>query len=471
MSSAPATQPSDSPGKPVPGPGAGPASVLTLLLAYSFLSWFNRVSMSVAGAEQIIPGGLLNETRMGDIYSILVVTYTLCMIPGGWLADRAGPRTALLLMGLGSAAFVAMTGVAGGIMVAGTGLYVGLLAARGLMGAFTAPIYPAAGRVVSLEVPAHRLAEANGLIMGAALVGIAAAPFAFGQLIDWFRWPSAFVVMGLVTAALAIAWAMATARRPLKEFDSDALHPLWDTHLDAGTSSVAAGADPTLSLGRLLGQRSLLFLALAYVFIGYYENLFFFWSQYYFKDVMELGKNTSRAYTTLLYLAMALGMFAGGRLADRLGRSTGVRTARLLVAAAGLLAGAVFLSVALSAGLNQPRLVVGSLALALAAVGICEGPLWTMAIEAGGRRGATAGAIFNTGGNFGGVFSPAVTPRVATAFGWTCAVGLGVAACVIAVIFLAFVEREPKSVTERGGEFQPRIGHDDLVTAGENPPQ
>lgn len=408
---------------PVPVLRQMPWGLVALLLAYSFVSWFNRVSMSAAGAEKIIPDGVLSETQMGDIYSALVLTYTVFMLPGGWFTDRAGPRLALILMGLGSAVFVAMTGVAGQFLGPATGLYVGLLAARGLMGVFTAPIYPAATWVVSLEVPENRRAEANGLIMGAALLGIAAAPFAFGFLMDWLRWPVAFVVMGGITAALAVAWMVATPRRSSRE-------------LDAPTVTSADARDKHRSpWWNLLRNRRLLFLTVAYAFIGYYQNLFFFWSQYYFKDVMHYGKDTSRVYATVLYVAMALGMFTGGLLADRLSLGTDSRRARLLVAVCGLFGGAVFLSVGLA--VTHPYLVVASLSLALATVGLCEGPLWAMAVESGGRRGGTAAGIFNTGGNFGGIFSPAITPRLALAFGWTSAVAVSVGACLVGVVFLA----------------------------------
>lgn len=408
---------------PVPAFRQMPWRLAALLMAYSFVSWLNRVSMSVAGTERIIPDGVLSETQMGDIYSALVLTYTVFMLPGGWFTDRAGPRLALILMGLGSAVFAVMTGVVGQFLVPATGLYVGLLAARGLMGVFTAPIYPASAWVVSLEVPENRRAEANGLIMGAALLGIAAAPFAFGFLMDWLRWPVAFVVMGGITAALAVAWMVATPRRSLRELDVPTV-----TSADAGDKHRSPWWD-------LLGNRRLLFLTAAYVFIGYYENLFFFWSQYYFKDVVHYGKETSRVYSTVLYVAMALGMVTGGLLADRLSLATDSRRARLLVAVCGLLGGAVFLSVGLA--VTHPYLVVASLSLALAAVGLCEGPLWAMAVESGGRRGGTAAGIFNTGGNFGGIFSPAITPRLAVAFGWTSAVAVSVGACLVGVVFLS----------------------------------
>jgi MFS family permease len=415
-----------------------PWGLVALLLAYSFVSWLNRVSMSVAGTEKILPEAVLSETQMGDIYSALVLTYTVFMLPGGWFTDRAGPRLALSLMGLGSAVFAAMTGVAGQFLVPATGLYVGLLAARGLMGVFTAPIYPASAWVVSLEVPENRRAEVNGLIMGAALLGIAAAPFAFGFLMDWLRWPVAFVVMGGITAALAVAWMLVTPRRPLRGLDAP-------TVISAG-----AGIQHRSPWWDLLRNRRLLFLTAAYAFIGYYQNLFFFWSQYYFKDVMHYGKETSRIYSTVLYVAMALGMFTGGLLADRVSYATDSRRARLLVAVCGLLGGAVFLSVGLA--VTQPHLVVASLSLALAAVGLCEGPLWAMAVESGGRRGGTAAGIFNTGGNFGGIFSPAITPRLAVALGWTSAVAVSVGGCLVGVVFLALASSSKPSVEYQNTE-------------------
>src|SRR4030095_14960319 len=120
---------SGSTGKPVAPLRQMPWGLVALLLAYSFVSWLNRVSMSAAGTEKIIPDGVLSESQMGDIYSALVLTYTVFMLPGGGFTDRAGPRLALILMGLGSAVFAAMTGVAGQFLVPATGLYVGLLAA------------------------------------------------------------------------------------------------------------------------------------------------------------------------------------------------------------------------------------------------------------------------------------------------------------------------------------------------------
>ncbi len=335
----------------------------------------------------------------------------------------------------------------------------------------------------------RRHAAANGWIMAAALLGIAAAPYVFGFLIDSFSWPHAFVIMGGVTAASAVAWVLVTARRKwgdhpgflqkMLAIKEEAEPPQTatpeevETNIKAGQRSTdimrervpvnqglterpagSIGTGPQLAelahtspWWHLLVNKNLILLTIGYGAVGYYEYLFYFWIQYYFKEVMQLGTETSRLYTTLTSVAMAGGMFAGGWLTDQFSALLGPRRARLLVPAAGLLGGAVFLGLGLFWGLylEVPSMVPACLALANALVGVCEGPLWATAIDVGGHQGATAAGIFNTGGNLGGMFAPVFTPLVAEAFGWTAAIAAGIGACLVAVVFLAFVnpgERE-----------------------------
>src|SRR5262245_40868190 len=87
--------------------------MLALLFAYSFMSWFNRVSMSVAGKQHLMKYYGISEDHMGIVYSALLFSYTICMTPGGWFVDRFGPWVALVIMGLGSALWGALTGMLG----------------------------------------------------------------------------------------------------------------------------------------------------------------------------------------------------------------------------------------------------------------------------------------------------------------------------------------------------------------------
>mgnify|MGYP001093289792 CR=1 FL=1 len=78
---------SDSP----PCPTAVRWRIVALLLAFSFLGWFNRVSKAVAYDERIQRETGISKGEMGYVYSAFLFAYMLFMTHGGWLADRAGP--------------------------------------------------------------------------------------------------------------------------------------------------------------------------------------------------------------------------------------------------------------------------------------------------------------------------------------------------------------------------------------------
>src|SRR5438128_1400090 len=284
--------------------------ILALLLAFSFMSWFNRVSMPVAYDERIRVERPISEERIGYVYSALLFAYMLCMTPGGWLADRRGARLALTVMGFGSALFVVLTGAVGLAALPDTPTMVAaLLVVRAALGVFTAPIYPGSGHAIARWFPARQRAAANGAVMGAALLGIAACYHVFGTLCDLFNWPTAFLLVGAVTALLALLWAWYARDLPEqhpKVNPAEARCIRSDDLAEAacGTTSealVAAGALPLLRAApqvadpvgwrTLLSNRSLILLTLSYAAVGYFEYLFYFWMHYYFEDVLKLGKD------------------------------------------------------------------------------------------------------------------------------------------------------------------------------------
>jgi MFS family permease len=451
-------RPADLPAANAFGAAPGRWGVVGLLMAYSFMSWFNRVSMSVAGTERIMGQYGISPTAMGVVYSALLLAYAVCMTPGGWLIDRRGAWLSLVVMGLGSAFFVGLTGAAGLLFLAAGPLWYALLVVRGLAGACMAPIYPASARIVAHWLPLSQRALGNGLVNGAALVGIASTFVGFGALIDHVDWPGAFLITGALTALLGVVWLACASdypeqRRPpvLVPAVEEKRPPPPEERLRRGDdfleappapSAAAAAQFPQLSAAppapaggwlSLLRNRSLVLLTVSYAAVGYFEYLFFFWTQYYFHDVLHLSKDDSRLYATLLNLAMAAGMMLGGLVSDRLVRAWGLRAGRAAVPVGGLLVSAAFLGVGIA--VTQPWAIVACFGVAMACAGACEGPCWATAVELGGRHGGTAAGVFNTGGNLGGLLAPVVTPWVSARLGWPWGIALGAVACLVAVLF------------------------------------
>jgi MFS family permease len=444
--------------------------IVALLVSYSFMTWFNRVSMSVAYDERIKGQTGITPEDMGTVYSAFLFAYMLFMTPGGWFIDRFGPWLALVVMGFGSAVFGALTGSAGLPMLVASGLVLPtLLVIRSLMGVLTAPIYPAASRVVSHWLPVSHRAGANGLVQGAAAVGIACTFPIFGLLIDGVDWPLAFLISGTVTGLLALAWTLYGTNDPamhrwVNNAERQWIDPAQHTPRRPPVP-VVADAEPAIVAVRHASPttrwpaRSLVLLTISYAAVGYVEYLFFFWMRYYFKEILHLGTGESRIYAAVLTLAMAAGMVVGGWVADRLRTAYSGWWSHAVVPVVGMCAGGALLVLGVLA--EETVWIVTLLALALAAVGATEAPVWTMAVELGRQRGGTAAAICNTGGNAGGLIAPWITPRVSTwialefgvseKLGWQWAIGLGSAIAVAGAVLWLWIRPLDERSQSRGG--------------------
>lgn len=436
--------------------------VVAILMGYSFMTWFNRVSMEAAGAE-IMKAETLTKTQVGTVYSSFFLCYTIFMTPGGWFSDRFGAKAALVWMGFGSALFCACTGFVG-LSATSPAMLLGMLwLVRGAMGVFTAPVYPASGRMIAHWLPFASRGWANGLVQGSASVGIASAYVIFSWLIELLGWPASFLVTGAVTAALALCFAVYVTNRPASHRGTNVV----EQRFIAGAAGFAADHTSSEQFGDsphpvavsprqivaavvavlrewldLLRHRSLLFLTLSYTAVGYFEYLFFFWMPNYFKDELHFGETESRFYGTFPPIAMAIGMPLGGWLSDRIARLHGYRLGRVIVPACGMSLATVLLACGIIAANTSasPATIVTLFSLSLGAMGAVEGPIWASAIHLGGRRGSTAAGICNTGGNAGGTLAPTVTPWVGAALGWNYSLALSCVICLAGVVLWFWID-------------------------------
>jgi MFS family permease len=439
--------------------GAGQWRIMALLMLGVGVCHFNRISISVAGAEKIIPNYGIDPTVMGVIYSAYLLCYTICMTPGGWFIDRFGPRIALMVLAFGSAVFVSLTGWTGLIVTVPAQLVIALLVARGLLGVVSAPIHPGSSRMVSHWFPLTAQSTCNGLVTAAACVGMASTYTVFGFLMDRLDWPGAFLVCGGATLVLALVWTALACDYPsgasagaIVPPESEKptgiqLPPPADIQRAPGLKVrppiVSVPPRPVVLSPReqfiaLLGNRSLILLTLSYAALGYFQYLFFYWAQYYFEDVLKLGKETSRVYATIPLLAMGVGMFVGGWLADRALTRLGPRRGPAVVPVVGLLASAVVLALGLLSG--EPTVTLVCFSVSMACAGASEGPFWTTSIVLGGRLGGTGAAILNTGGNAGGLLAPVITPLFSKFVGWQAGISVACFVCVAGAVLWWWID-------------------------------
>jgi ACS family D-galactonate transporter-like MFS transporter len=420
--------------------------IVGLLMLVVATGHFNRVAISVAGAEHIIREAAISETRMGWVYSAFLFFYTLAMVPAGWLIDRVGARATLIIFCFGSAIFVAGTSAVGLFSPTAILLLVGLLAVRSLMGIVNAPLHPAAARMVYAHVPLRAKSFANGLVTFSACLGISATYYGFGLLAARLGWPTAFLVTGWLTLAVGLVWVWGTRSTENESQRASAALP----GADLSKAGLSETASTDQGVWHVLLHRGVICLTLSYAALGYFQYLFFYWIQYYIGTVEHLGDEASRLYSTGIMLTMGFGMIFGGWLADRIAPHSSGRSRRGLVSAWGMVASGVVFELGLLG--SDSRVMVTAFTISAALLGMCEGAFWTTAVELGRSRGGLAAGMMNMGGNAGGFLSPIATPllgeyfgrHLGTAVGWRASLAVAGAISVVGALLWVGVHSGPQ---------------------------
>jgi len=400
--------------------------LIALLFSFSFISYFDRTIMSIAG-PQLMKDFSLSAMQMGSIYSAFILGYAVFMIPCGQLTDRLGGRLVLALMGILSAAFTALI-VLGGRP--GLGALVGVMPAlfsiRLGLGVVTAPLYPACARIAANWIPVTYHARVQGLVIAGSSLGAAVSPLLFTWMLVQFQWRLSFAIAALVTGSLAALWFWHA-----RDYPADTRPPERKT--------------PPISWAQLFTNRNLMLVTFAYGALGYFQYIFFYWIYYYFGEVLHLGAQSSARYTTILFLTECAIMPLGGVISDRLTRIYGAQFGRRVVPMAGLALSAVFTY----AGTVSPGIggVVTCLSLAVGLAACCEGPFWAAVTEMAGEHVGGASSILNTGAQIGGMFAPVLTPYVASRAGWSWGLYTGGLIAISGVVAVYFADVRPREVS------------------------
>jgi sugar phosphate permease len=403
-------------------------NIVTLMVLFSVMSYFDRTIMSVAGPGIIRDFGL-SETQMGAVYSAFLLGYALMMIPAGQLTDRLGPWRTLIWMGFGAALFTGFTALG---TRPGLGSLIGivpsLVVVRFFVGVCTAPLYPACGRMNANWFPSTRQGLVWGLVAGGAGIGSALSPSLFAWMIPRCGWRNSFWLAGAATALLAAVWASYVRDRPSEHRSNRGTEAPFPTDLE----TEAVDTYYKQGLRKLLTNRNVMLLALGYSTVSYFEYIFFYWIYYYFREIRCMSQPETSTYTTVIFLAWVVMTPLGGWLSDRLIRIFGKRLGRPIVPAGGILLSALLLF--LGTHVSSSWVVGALLALSFGSASASDGPFWAATIDAGGENVGAACGVLNTGSNIGGFIAPVLTPFIASFAGWSSSLYFG---CFVATLGVA----------------------------------
>lgn len=240
----------------------------------------------------------------------------------GALADRWGRRPVVL----GSLVVYALA-FTGYLFAFSASAFIVL---RGLAGALTAGLMPAATGMVADVAPADRRAQWIGILSGGASIGWIAGPILGGVLYDRWGYATALVVgIGMAVAALAMALVgipetrtrvlgkPVAPRSPARSFRPGGIKPA----LQAFRSSLPVALAP--------------FLVLLLTYFGVMFAWAFIQPRFMFYAYEDLGWSSSMlGFMMSTYgAALMLGEFGLSRLSDRLGRKPVIMVGLVLFSA------------------------------------------------------------------------------------------------------------------------------------------
>ena len=399
-----------------------------LLIGWLFLvsavAYLDRVNISIAG-QAIAREFHLNNEQLGWMFSAFVLGYALFQAPGGWLADRIGPR---ILLALGVVWWAIFTCLITFFSPTAAALLPMLIATRFCLGLGEAVVYPASNTVVSAWIPSTERGIANGVIFAGVGFGAGITP----PLITWVLlnhgWRPSFWISAAVGLVVGGVWYI-IAR------DTPARHP-WISASE--TEFIQAGLPQgkslgaTLRWGAILRSRDVLAVTLSYFTYGYAAYIFFSWFFIYLNAVRGLNLKQSSYYTMLPFLAMAIGSPLGGWVSDRLTKRFGKRVGRCWFGAAAMLLAAVF--IAMGSQVASPQLASFVLAGGAGALYLSQSCFWSVTADIGKRSAGSVSGIMNMGGQLGGALTSWATAAIATHFGWTASFLVAAAMCAAGAI-------------------------------------
>jgi MFS transporter, ACS family, glucarate transporter len=413
-------------------------NVVGLMVAFSVMSYFDRTIMSIAG-----PGMMkefaLSAPQMGAVYTAFLISYAAMNLPGGYLADRFGPRAVLTVVGLGAGLFTALTALGG---KPGLGVFLGVVPSFFLLrfglGICTGPLYPTCARTMASWIPHTQHARIWGFIAAGAGLGGATSPLLFSWMIGRYGWRMSFCMAGVATAVLALIWFWYVRDHPSQ-------HPSITDAKNAARERIDTGeqarkTEPT-PWARLLTNGNLILLSLGYFAVSYFDYVYFFWIYYYLGEIRHLEPQQSAVATTIVLLTWMAMSPLGGWVSDLLVKRYGDKVGRRIVPVVSLTLSGVLLCIAIN--LTGMVASVALLSLSFGFASCSDGPYWAAAISVGGRHAGAVCGILNTSGNLGGV-APYIAPVIATYAGWSW--GLYSASLVLLIAVLTWFFIDPTKI-------------------------
>jgi ACS family glucarate transporter-like MFS transporter len=381
----------------------------------------------VSNAEVAIRSDLLvTKQETGALLSAFFLSYAICQIPSGWLAQSWGGRRTLTILAAGWSLALAL-----GALAHSFGL---LLASRLLLGVMQAGIFPCATLILAAWFPATQRAFATGVLSAFMQIGSAIGVFLTAWVLTVVHWKTMFVIYA-VPGLLWAAWFYWWFRNRPEEHPRVNAAELAAISSDTPRPRGPVGPTPWLAI---LLTPSLFWLNMQQLCRAGANRFFDNWLPTYLKEARKLSEVDAGFWTSVPLWAAVAGTLVGGVLSDWILMRTGSRrAARQGLSIVTLLACVVcFVLAYFTRDLTTAMMLVAAGNFLATISQPCS---FALTMDLGGKQLAVVFAIMNTAGNIGATIFPQTVGFLAEWYGWTAALILFVSLQLVAAVCWIFL--------------------------------
>lgn len=359
-------------------------SVVVALFVLSLITYIDRVAISTA-KDAVALDLRLTDTQMGMVFGAFSLGYALAQVPGGWLADRWGPRLALASVVTAWSVLTALTGAAWSL--------VSLVTIRFLFGIGEAGAFPGTARAFVNWLPQSERGRANGVFFSGSRIGAAMAFPMLAWMLGETTWRVAFLILGAGGLVWAGFWLWRFTDHPKGAAPAATILP----HGELRLREVFTTMRFVPAMAQYFAGNFTFFLCLS-------------WLSPYLKKTYSLSDAEAARMAMMPMLVGATCLWFTGWLVDRLFHMPGMRAwSRRLPAVIGFVLAAA--SLVVGSGAETAWEAVAWFTLATFGVDMTIAPSWSYCADVAGKQAGSVSASMNMIGNLGSFLS-------ANAFPW-----------------------------------------------------
>ncbi len=345
----------------------------------------------------------LTDTQLGWIFSAFSIGYALFQVPGGYFADKFGPRKVLTIIVTVWSLFTALTGAAWN--------YFSMLVFRFLFGAGEAGAFPGISRAVYSWIPLKERGTVQGINFSGSRFGAAVAFPLIALMIKGLGWRMSFVILGITGILFAFLWYILFKDKPE---DHPGLSEQEKKFIMENRQEKTGEIKSVLS-GRKMLSSSNVWLAMLQYFGSNFT--FFFcltWMLPHIRKTYELGLVEASFYASVPLIFGFFGNLSSGLLVDFIYKRNKWKLSRRIPPIIGFTL--VIAGMLGSINMDTIEGAIAMLSIALFGADMTLSPSWTFCIDIGKENSGTVSGTMNMAGNIGAFITALAFPYL---LNWT----------------------------------------------------